>query len=173
MFLIKSLYFIIFVKYFWLEERCLCKTGSKHNNRETITWATKTLAPMLRIVEVFMLFGFIFNLDRVTRWFKDPQFAKWWHRCFSSLFLHQLFIVCYVCIWPSWCFTCVHDVHSEFGIARPEDIFLVVVVVFPFYYFFHTVHESCLFAGFQTPHKSFTLPSIPNFVFIPSLLKIS
>lgn len=28
---------------------------------------------MLRIVEVFMLFGFIFNLDRVTRWFKDPH----------------------------------------------------------------------------------------------------
>lgn len=28
---------------------------------------------MLRAVEGFMLFGFIFNLDRVTSWFKDPH----------------------------------------------------------------------------------------------------
>lgn len=55
----------------------------------------------------------------------------------------------------------------------PKTSFVVVVVFFPFYYFFHTVHESCLFAGFQTPHRSFTPPSIPNFVFIPSPLKIS
>lgn len=56
------------------------------------------------------------------------------------------------------------------SVPRPEDNFFLVVV-FPFYYFFHTVHESCLFAGFQTRHRSSTPPSLPNFVFTPSLLK--